>query len=909
MRKTKFSGVIILLTFLFSFPALGDSSGEVLLVIGSDTAIWEGMNVGRFHCTYNQSLYTDPSRNAYAVMDPAFRADLVDSYGQPLKMTWWMMAGNIFRYATNTNVPVPNIMTLYLMKKYHGQNVLQNGDELTLHYHTFVWTDYDRDGQYYWNQAKSFPESLDDFNITLAQFLLEEQVFPVSFRSGWHYMDNDWQNYLDERILPYSLHNDYPHKRTEDPEPIDNIYDWSQAPSAFVPYHPDRDNYQIPGNSPGWQVRSAHIWRARVNDYMDTVFSAAQQGEDQVACFWAHLPESDFLENLQKIDSVAHHCETKYPGVKFRYCTAIEAMQRWRRGTDTIPPTLTFNDEIDGEDVYFLIESDETVFQQQPFVAVKNIYEDYTVLECMTTGKNQWKTVRPVALNSLAKAAVTVCDTMGNQSMQFISYLPDDAYIDNLDEGYAETYGNWSTSPAYSWGIDSRIAGLSTADSAGATWIYTAPQSTYYNIFIQFPDVADRAEQITFLISQNQVTVDTLEFHSLLPAKQWIYLTTVQSEEGNELSVQMRAAGKSEPGKYLAADVLKISALVRDKDIEMETGFIDFGQISIEDTVEYSLEIKNRGIQSLQISSITGLRGLVKVNDIFPVSVPPMSGISVPLTLFVTENGTQRDTLEIVSDDPRDPAILLPVTAEAMPYFHTIDNEDVEEYEEYGQWHTSVAQIYGPSSRYAWLNSNPLASARFHTKLKKNGTYDIYEIVPQTVNSTDDALYEIKVNGVLQASYHVNQNEGSGNWVKIGRLYLPAGSDIELWVKDTGNSTTGAVIRTDAVRFSLVEEGTAIDSREKGFASSFALAQNYPNPFNPRTTIEYTIPAKSSTPLLVRLTVYNALGQKIAVLVDEKKTAGRYTVTFDASGLASGVYYYRLNAGSFEQIRKMILLR
>jgi len=60
-------------------------------------------------------------------MDPAFLEQLVDSYGQPLKMTWWMMAGNIFRYATNRNVPVPNIMTMYLMKKYHGDNVQING--------------------------------------------------------------------------------------------------------------------------------------------------------------------------------------------------------------------------------------------------------------------------------------------------------------------------------------------------------------------------------------------------------------------------------------------------------------------------------------------------------------------------------------------------------------------------------------------------------------------------------------------------------------------------------------------------------------------------------------------------------------------------------------------------------------
>jgi hypothetical protein len=116
------------------------------------------MNVARYNNTYDPSLYTDPLRNAHIVMDPAFRANMVDSYGQPLKMTWWMMAGNIFRYATNTNIPVPNIMTLYLMKEYHGENVLANGDELSLHYHTFFWSDYDQDGVYFWNQSKTFME-------------------------------------------------------------------------------------------------------------------------------------------------------------------------------------------------------------------------------------------------------------------------------------------------------------------------------------------------------------------------------------------------------------------------------------------------------------------------------------------------------------------------------------------------------------------------------------------------------------------------------------------------------------------------------------------------------------------------------------------------------------------------------
>src|SRR3989304_4681309 len=151
------------LLFLFSSHNLF-SQGVVYLVLGSDTAIWESMDVNRYSCTYQISLYTDPARNATRVMDPLFRQSLLDSYGTPVKLTWWMMAGNIFRHATNTNVPHPNTMTMYLMKKYHGSSIQTWGDELTLHYHTFVWTDYDGDGKYYWNQARSFNESSDDFD-------------------------------------------------------------------------------------------------------------------------------------------------------------------------------------------------------------------------------------------------------------------------------------------------------------------------------------------------------------------------------------------------------------------------------------------------------------------------------------------------------------------------------------------------------------------------------------------------------------------------------------------------------------------------------------------------------------------------------------------------------------------------
>jgi hypothetical protein len=72
------------------------ATGKVYLVLGSDTAIWDRMSNTTYNNTYNQSLYTDPNMNAYQVMSENFRNDLTDSYGTRLKMTWWMMGGNIF---------------------------------------------------------------------------------------------------------------------------------------------------------------------------------------------------------------------------------------------------------------------------------------------------------------------------------------------------------------------------------------------------------------------------------------------------------------------------------------------------------------------------------------------------------------------------------------------------------------------------------------------------------------------------------------------------------------------------------------------------------------------------------------------------------------------------------------------
>ena len=94
-------------------------------------------------------------------------------------------------------------------------------------------------------------------------------------------------------------------------------------------------------------------------------------------------------------------------------------------------------------------------------------------------------------------------------------------------------------------------------------------------------------------------------------------------------------------------------------------------------------------------------------------------------------------------------------------------------------------------------------------------------------------------------------------------------------------------------------------NEENTVPSKFELMQNYPNPFNPSTSIEYSVPSNE----YVLLKVYDLLGNEVNTLVNERQSAGNYEVNFDASNLASGIYFYRIQSGSFIQTKKLMLLK
>jgi hypothetical protein len=99
--------------------------------------------------------------------------------------------------------------------------------------------------------------------------------------------------------------------------------------------------------------------------------------------------------------------------------------------------------------------------------------------------------------------------------------------------------------------------------------------------------------------------------------------------------------------------------------------------------------------------------------------------------------------------------------------------------------------------------------------------------------------------------------------------------------------------------------GATAVSQQSTVVKNFALRQNYPNPFNPTTSIQYSVPSTQ----YVSLKVYDVLGRELSILVSEVKPPGSYTVKWDAHGLASGVYFYRMQAGQYTETRKLALLR
>lgn len=141
----------------------------------------------------------------------------------------------------------------------------------------------------------------------------------------------------------------------------------------------------------------------------------------------------------------------------------------------------------------------------------------------------------------------------------------------------------------------------------------------------------------------------------------------------------------------------------------------------------------------------------------------------------------------------------------------------------------------------------------------------------------------------IRKAYSLNMVAGQTAWIGF-RYYNDASFDgFAVYVDDVmiGNPSVG------------------VTPNNTNLPSKFALEQNYPNPFNPTTNIKFSLPKATN----VQLVIYNSMGQEVKSLVNEFKTAGSYTVDFNASELASGTYFYKLITSDFTETKKMTLVK
>jgi len=173
------------------------------------------------------------------------------------------------------------------------------------------------------------------------------------------------------------------------------------------------------------------------------------------------------------------------------------------------------------------------------------------------------------------------------------------------------------------------------------------------------------------------------------------------------------------------------------------------------------------------------------------------------------------------------------------------------------------------------------AALKISAKSVTGATFKSWEIYPDTVTSE-------------WAQYSNEQKLPEGTAFIQGVIVIHA-----------ADGAPEASYGVDDVRLEITNDpGTGIEDYET-IPTRYELSQNYPNPFNPTTKIHYNIPREGN----VTLKVYNMIGQEVASLVNENKPAGSHQVTFNAKELASGMYIYRIQVGSFMSAKKMLLIK
>ena len=183
---------------------------------------------------------------------------------------------------------------------------------------------------------------------------------------------------------------------------------------------------------------------------------------------------------------------------------------------------------------------------------------------------------------------------------------------------------------------------------------------------------------------------------------------------------------------------------------------------------------------------------------------------------------------------------------------------------------TQLSTVSRDSARFVWNRTTP-AATRFWFEISVDSTFAMFSLVDSTLTDTS-------------------------------KIFKPLVNNTTYYWRVRGGNAGGWGPFSERRRFAVLITSV---SQDRGIPTDFALRQNYPNPFNPETTIEFGVPRETRVTILV----YNLLGEVVATLVDDVEPPGNHVVRFDGEHLPSGIYLYKMTAGTVSIMRKMVLLR
>ncbi|PIQ09179.1 MAG: hypothetical protein COW71_07770 [Ignavibacteriales bacterium CG18_big_fil_WC_8_21_14_2_50_31_20] len=243
----------------------------------------------------------------------------------------------------------------------------------------------------------------------------------------------------------------------------------------------------------------------------------------------------------------------------------------------------------------------------------------------------------------------------------------------------------------------------------------------------------------------------------------------------------------------------------------------------------------------------------------------------------------------------------LPKTATFEKIIDTGDEAAIENGT--GWFETANAGFYGETK--SLLHS--LGTGENYYEIKPNlpgkAKYEVYGWWVASSNRCTDTPHIIKHSNGID-TVHVDQSQNGSAWTLIGSYEFTGDSTESVIISDFG--TQGNYIVVDAIRFVAYDKiETSIHHQSHYIVREFKLNQNYPNPFNPTTNISFTLDKLTN----VNLSVFNSLGQKIETILDETIRAGFHNLVWNGKTLSSGIYFYRLSANGFNEIKAMNLIK